>query len=647
MDDLLEQFLIEGRELVAQASRDFSSLATNPGDSTALDSAFRAIHTLKGSVAIFDMAPAERLLHAAEDVLDRARKGTVKLAPSTMEGLVASLDKVDRWIDDMEESGRLPPGAGNEADQTLAAIGNGSPPASVSMDADEPDTADDWLWAMLDRHADAFEGATSPLTAFRYAPDLDCFFRGDDPLAIVSAIPDLASLTMRPAHDAWPDMSDLDPFTCYSIFEGLSSAPIDTVTAAFRLVPDQVLIRSVDAKQSTPARSTGGGDAHIATHMRVDTARVDALADGLGELIVAINAITPVADGLGRSDPTLAASLRKAQANLERVAAQLHRSVNAVRSVSLEPALRRLPRLAREIAETLGKRVGFTMSLGSLEVDKQIADGLFEPILHLLRNALDHGIESAEGRAAAGKPIEGEIRLAVRRDGDSILVTLRDDGAGIDPERIRMRAVERGLIDQQEADQLSDGSALQLIFIPGFSTAQLVTEVSGRGVGMDAVQDAIARLRGSIEVTSAVGEGTTFRLRLPINSLTTRLLVVEIAGERYGVALDQIVETVRIDKEALVPIGLGRACVLRGRTIPVLSLAQLLGGTEQDAPVVKLVVTQSGGEPVGMTVDGFAERIDTVVRPTRGVLATLPGVMGSALLGDGDVLLVLDLPELA
>ena len=647
MDELLAQFLIEGRDLVAEASRDFSLLARDAGNAEALDSAFRAIHTLKGSVAIFDMAPAEQILHAAEDVLDRARKAVIFLAPATIDGLVACLDKVDRWIDHMEESGKLPTGAAQEAAEVLALIEGKDRATGIAVAEDDPDDHADWLPALLDRHSDVIDDAGDVLTVFRYSPDADCFFRGDDPLSTVSAVSDLVALSMQPRDRDWPDITDLDPFSCICIFEGLSAAPMQVVAAAFRLVPDQVVIRAVDMSRKAQTHSASGGEVRSGTQMRVDPARVEALADGLGELIVAINSIAPVSDRLARGDPPLAANLRKTQATLERIAGELHRSVMAVRSVPLEPALRRLPRLVREISETLGKRVRFTMSLNALEVDRHIADGLFEPILHLLRNALDHGLETEDIRTAAGKAGEGRISLDARRDGDSILIVLRDDGAGIDPVRIKVRAVEKGLIEQQEAEQLSAAAALQLIFIPGFSTAQTVTEVSGRGVGMDAVRNAVTRLRGSVEVASDVGDGTTFRLRLPVNSLTTRLLVIESGGERYGVALDQIVETVRIDAGALISVGLGRACVLRGRTVPVLSLAHLLGHDEEESAAVKLVVTQSGGESVALIVDGFAERIDTVVRPTRGMLSTLPGVMGSALLGDGEVLLVLDLPELA
>ncbi len=371
------------------------------------------------------------------------------------------------------------------------------------------------------------------------------------------------------------------------------------------------------------------------------------MADGLGDLVVAINALAPLAEDAQSVDRALAARIRTVQANIERATGSLHRNLTAVRLVPLEPALQRLPRLSREIAQSLGKSVALAIAGEGIEVDKQIADGLFEPLLHMIRNAIDHGIEAVEVRRATGKPQEGRIALGFTREGDTVVATLSDDGAGIDPAHIRQVAVSRDLLTQDTADNLTDAAALRLIFAPGFSTAGAVTEVSGRGVGMDAVQAAIDRLRGSIEIDSTAGQGTIFRMRLPANALTTRLLVVEVGGERYGVALDQVVETVRIDRSALFPVGRGIACVLRDRTVPVLDLATLLDAHHAEGPHAKLVVTQSGGEPVALRVDDFAERINTIVRPPTGMLSSARGVIGSALMGDGSVLLVLDLPELA
>jgi two-component system chemotaxis sensor kinase CheA len=645
MDELLEQFLIEGRDLVAQVQAELVRLEADPADAAAIDGAFRAVHTLKGSVGIFDMAPAERLLHTAEDHLERARRQHASLAPTTIAALIDCLDQVDRWIDRLEHSGGLGEGAEGEA---AALIDLFSGERGATSPAGEAGAAPDWLESLLQRMAEAVEGQPTPQTAFRYVPDKDCFFRGDDPLAIAGAVPELLALSVLPVEGVWPAAASIEPFICLSAIEGLSAAPPEAVGTAFRMVADQIQVAAVDLAAGAIAApaAPATGPVALAGALRVDARRIDALADGLGELIVATNAFAPIAQAADAVDRALALRIRAAQAQVDRAIAELHRTVSAVRMVSLAPSLRRLPRLVREIAGQLGKPVRFELRGEAVEVDKQIADGLFEPLLHLLRNALDHGLEDGARRAAAGKPVMGMLTLDITREGDAILVALSDDGSGIDADRIRAAAVMRGLVTSEAAEALSDAAAIRLIFEPGFSTAEAVTGVSGRGVGMDAVRSAIERLRGSIEIDTAPGRGTIFRLRLPANALTTRLLVIEVGGDRYGVALDQIVETVRIASEALVPLGSGTAVVLRDRTVPVLGLAALLGGEDRPAPAAKLLVTRSGGELVAVRVDGFGERIDTLVRPPSGILASVPGVTGTSLTGDGDVLLILDLPEL-
>ncbi|WP_126174300.1 chemotaxis protein CheA [Altericroceibacterium xinjiangense] len=639
MDEMLDQFLIEGRELVAQASDDFARLLRYPQDAAAIDSAFRAIHTLKGSVAIFALAPAERVLHAAEDVLERARKGSTRLDRETVTALVACLDAVDRWIDRIEAGGKL----GGDADRSAAELVRLLP----GNDADAPSEAEqppEWLTSLMTREAATLSGASETLVAFRYVPDADCFFRGDDPFAIVAGIPDLITLAILPGGGGWPELQAIEPFTCFSVLEGVSAAALDQVKAAFRLVPDQVMLHPLAAPAE---QDPDNGREKAAATLRVAAARVDALGERLSELIVAVNAFAPLAAQADRVDAALAASIRAAQVDLEQATSDLHRGVASVRLVPLAPTLRRLPRLVREIAASLQKQVEFSMAGEGLEVDKEIADGLFEPLLHLVRNALDHGIEAAERRQELGKPAVGRLALSAGREGDAVIVTLSDDGSGIDPARICEVAVARGLLSAEDAEALSESAALRLIFAPGFSTAGAVTDVSGRGVGMDAVLSAVERMRGHIDIDSRLGSGTRFRMRLPVNALTTRLLVVAVGTDRYGVALDQVVETVRIDSRSLMPVGEGLACVLRGRTVPVLSLAALLGLADVPAPATRLLVTRSGGERVALKVDGFAERIDALVRPPDGMLAAVRGVSGSTVTSDGGVLLVLNLPELA
>lgn len=635
MDEMLAQFLIEGRELVAQAEDDLAALAADPNNRSRLDGAFRAFHTLKGSVALFDMAPAGRILHVAEDLLDTARAEGRALDPAAGSSLTAVLDQVDRWIDAMETPGTIGSDAGAIAERliNLLRAGEGDLPA--------PGEAPAWLGPLLERHAGTVDTGTD-LVAFRYQPDAECFFRGDDPLAVVAGLPDLVALDIVPL-TPWPALAELEPYHCAVTIEGLSTAGVAEVQTAFRFVADETEVLAVPGQQ---AEAVVEATAVSQQSLRIDIARIDALANGVGELAVAGNALTHVAFAADKVDPHIAASIRAAQTDLDRAMAAMRRAVMAVRSVSLGPSLRRLPRMVRELGITLGKPVVFEMSGESTEVDKGIADAMFEPLLHLIRNAVDHGIEPEGVRRAAGKPPAGTIRLVIRPEGDQVVIELADDGAGIDAARLRDRAVSKGLLDRNAADALEDGQALRLIFAPGFSTASEITAVSGRGVGMDAVRIAVEQLGGRIELASVVGEGTKVRLRLPLNAIMTRLLVVRVGAERYGVALDRISETVSIATESIVAIGAGRACVVRDRTLPVLSLATMLGGVESPGRSAKLLVTDATGEPVGIMVDDFGERLDGLVRPRAGLLAGVPGIAGTTMLGDGGVLIVLDLAEL-
>jgi two-component system chemotaxis sensor kinase CheA len=381
--------------------------------------------------------------------------------------------------------------------------------------------------------------------------------------------------------------------------------------------------------------------------LRVEASRLDRLASQIGELTVAIRTLRPIADRLRALDPLLAAKLSAADDEIGRVAGEVQRSVARVRQVSLEPVLRRLPRLAREAAANLRKTVRFILEGETARVDKEMADQLFEPLLHIVRNAVDHGIEPASDRAANGKSPEGKIRLSVRSEGNGIKIMIADDGRGIDAQALRETAVAKRLMNSDAAAALSDAEALRIIFLPGFSTAEKATSLSGRGVGMDAVKAAVERLAGTITVESETGQGTRIILRLPANALTTSLVVVGAGGQQLGIRLDQIVETVRISAGAIHPVGQkAQACVLREETVPVLDLASLLGLEPASGDIARLLITDIGPCRTALRVDSLDERFDGVVRQADGLLTDLPAVAGTAMMADGRILLVLDLPEL-
>ena len=275
-------------------------------------------------------------------------------------------------------------------------------------------------------------------------------------------------------------------------------------------------------------------------------------------------------------------------------------------------------------------------------------DGLFEPMLHVLRNAVDHGIEEASARHRAGKPLNGLIVVQAKREGDHVVITIADDGPGIDSSKVRAAATESGLRTAAAVDALDDASALDLIFAPGLSTAATVSDISGRGVGMDVVRTGIEALGGRVAISSLAGKGTILRLTLPQAVIITTVMVATVGQERFGIPMDAIVETARFPIDRVTPIRSGAAFVLRNRTIPLLRLADLLdvSATKSGDADVKVLIAEAGDQRVGIEVDDFAERIDVLLRPMTGLLASMPGILGTALLGDGAVLMVLDVPEL-
>ena len=300
----------------------------------------------------------------------------------------------------------------------------------------------------------------------------------------------------------------------------------------------------------------------------------------------------------------------------------------------------------RDVSEALGREVDFAIVGEQVECEKGIADAIYEPLLHLIRNALDHGIETPDARRAAGKPLQGKLRLRFSRAADQLITELEDDGAGIDPVRVRRIAVERGLLSEDQARALSDEEAQALIFAAGFSTAAQVSDISGRGVGMDAVKAALDPLGARIEVRSRVGQGTLVRIALPLSAITTRMLIVEAGLQRYAVPFESVAETVIVPTDRIVPLGDRHAVVLRDRTLPVVHLRELLGEERSEGQNTKLMVTWAGNEQVAVAVDGFGERIEAMIKPAAGLLAGYAGLSGITLLGSGDVMLVLDVEAL-
>jgi len=643
MDELMAQFIVEARELVQAAVDDLFALEVEPGDAARLDGAFRAVHTLKGSTGLFDLPALHAALHKAEDSLGKVRAGGAGLDAAEIDAVVAVLEWIDQCVDDLEVHGVVSAERLQRAAALEAALGAD---LRTGPEISPPRTADSTAWA----RALAARVGGDATVALRYRPHAECFFSGDDPIALMSRVPSLIHVSVDP-DKPWPAADQFDPFRSNLVFEALSTAPPGDLEAIFRLVPDQVEIVPLAAVRDSPAAelAPSAPRADTARSLRVDPARIDALLDLVGELMTTKNGMAALAAAANEvpGGAEIARAIAATHKDLDRLTGALHGGVLQTRMVPLAQAFRRLPRMVRDLSRRLGKPTDLVIVGDTIEADKTIVDELFEPLLHLVRNAMDHGIEAATERSSAGKPATARLTLKVVAATDTIVVSLTDDGRGIDPEAIRATAVRKGIVSAERATTLAERDVLDLLFAARFSTAAAVSDLSGRGVGLDAVRTDVKRLGGTVSLTSRLGQGTTMMLRLPTSFAMTQLLIVSVAGERYGVPIASVAETVRVNRKDVTPIRDNRAFVLRDRTVPLLALSALLG-LPDTAPgkEMTVLVLAVADQRVGIVVDAIAERVETITRPLGGLLTGVPGIAGTSVLGTGQVLLVLDIAEL-
>ncbi len=426
-----------------------------------------------------------------------------------------------------------------------------------------------------------------------------------------------------------------------------------------------VLDAAVESLAQVPA-STGdsyagaGGHAdsqaqevdRTASHgLRVDESKIDALVNLAAELIVAKNGFAHLAKRLEAEigGHELVRAVRREYGAIERLAGEMHGAILQLRMVPVSRVFRSFPRLVRDISQRLGKNVRLVTRGETTESDKIIVDRLFEPLLHLVRNSIDHGIETSEQRKAAKKPDAATLTMEASRQGDRFVLQVIDDGRGIDPTMIRLRAGERGLLSSDELAALSDQQVTDLIFSAGFSTATEVSDLSGRGVGLDAVRTAVEQIGGRVSVASRLGAGTEVRLDFPMNIAMSRIMVVETSGQVFGIPMDAVMETAHVPPDRINWFKSNPGFVLRDRIVPICSLARLMDLPERPAsgPDSRLVVvTETGGKITALEVDAIREPLEVVLKPMQGLLANARGYSGTTLMGDGGVLLVLNLKEI-
>jgi two-component system, chemotaxis family, sensor kinase CheA len=406
-----------------------------------------------------------------------------------------------------------------------------------------------------------------------------------------------------------------------------------------------------DSADEGPRYGRRAEDQGSAKSLKVDQVKINRLMDLIGEMVVSKNALPYLAQRAENHFGVreLAREIKAQYAVINRIAEEMQDAIMQVQMMPVSFVFQRFPRLVRDLSNKLGKEVRLVFEGEETEADKNIIEALADPLIHIVRNSLDHGLETPEVRLAAGKAAVGTLTIRAAQEADRVVIEIRDDGKGIDPALIKRKAYEKGVIDEATLERISDREAINLVFAAGFSTADTVSDLSGRGVGMDVVRSGVERVGGSIQLESAAGRGTHLRISLPLSMAVTRVMIVESDRQLFGVPVDHVVETVRVPGSMIHTIKQSRTTVLRGRIVPLKSLNALLEipsetQANEDGELAVLVA-RVGSEVVGLLVDDFCETVDIIQKPLNGVLAGLNVYSGSALMGDGSVLMVLNLKE--
>ncbi|MFA6149413.1 MAG: chemotaxis protein CheA [bacterium] len=685
-------FRDEAHELLVELEISLLALEEEPDDAESIGRVFRAMHTIKGSGAMFGFDEIAAFTHEVETVFDLVRKGEMAVTKELINLTLAARDRIKAMLDG--DGGAEDPGA-ERANAIIASLRALLP----GDDRKAPAAAADPASPRPGPTPEARDGDATFIYRIRFRPPPDVFLRGTDPVGLLDELRRMGECTVVAETDAVPSLDELNPELCYVYWDLLLSTAqkIEAIRDVFIFVEDDstLTIDIVDAGESSPGDYKKMGEilvergdlspealdavlgrqkrigemlveagvtteskvksAHLeqqrvkeqrekrqaaesAASIRVPAERLDTLVNLVGELVTVQARFSQTAGT--RKDAELSAIAEE----VERLTWELRDNAMNIRMLPIGTTFSKFKRLLRDLSAELGKDVELTTEGAETELDKTVIEKLNDPLVHLIRNCIDHGIEMPDVRESLGKPRRGTVHLSAVHSGANVLLRIRDDGAGLDKEAIRAKAVERGMI--APGVELSDKELFGLVLLPGFSTATKVTNVSGRGVGMDVVKRAIEALRGTIEFDSRRGAGTTITVRLPLTLAIIDGLLVNIGEGYFVIPLSAVEECVELTREDAARFHGRDIANVRGRLIPYIRLREQFVVSGDPPSIEQIVITEVDGDRVGLVVDRVIGELQTVIKSLGRVYRDVSGISGSTILGDGTVALILDVPNL-
>ena len=707
-DEILQDFMVEAGEILEQLNEQLVHLEQSPQDNELLNSIFRGFHTIKGGGSFLSLTNLVEVCHKSEDVFNLLRNQELKLDAGMMDVFLCVLDELNRMFEEIR-SGIDPAAANSVLLEQLLALQNGGsiatePPSDAALKPEpvvETDAAgtpvpqtdagkqfvagdDNITDDEFDQLLDTLQGGKSAVVDEELAPDISAqsassendeitdeefealldnlhgtaaaakaVEKGEEfePTEKSVAANDKASdeITDEEFESLLDDMhgkgkapqtrlpkrniADNNKTQAETVKASVPHVAIENSTATTEVQP-QPAAKTFSAKKTTQTETT----------VRVDTSRLDQIMNLVGELVLARNRLNTLKESFEDD------RVHKAIANLDAVTGDLQAAVMKTRMQPVKKVFGRFPRVVRDLARSLQKEVSLEMVGEDTDLDKNLVEALADPLVHLVRNSVDHGIELPEVREAANKPREGCVILAAQQEGDHILLSISDDGAGINPEVLRDKAIEKGLMDVDSASRLDDKGCFELIFLPGMTTKQEITDVSGRGVGMDVVKTKINQLNGQIEIESAQGKGTSLKIKVPLTLAILPTLMVRLGSRKYALPLSNVSEIFELSSKKTSVID-GREVVMnRGKAPPIFYLRKwLLNGSEPKEPGSddpQVIMVQVANTQVGLVVDQVIGQEEVVIKPLGALLHGLPGMAGSTITGDGNIAIILDVQGL-